>query len=164
MAAKESSFDVVSQVDMQEIENAVNQTSKEISQRFDFKGSNTTIEKGEEDIVITTSDDFALRNVVDILQTKLTKRKVSLKALEYGKVEKSLGGNVKQTIKIQQGLDKEQTKKITTLIKNSKLKVQASIQGDSVRISAKNKDDLQAVIQFLKEANLPMNLQFINYR
>lgn len=164
MAAKDSSFDIVSEVNMQEVDNSVYQTDKEVGQRFDFKGSNTVIERSEDEIIITTSDDFKLRNVVDILETKLAKREVPLKAFEYGKVESSLGGRVKQVIKIRQGIDKDQAKTITTLVKNSKLKVQASIQGDSVRISGKNKDDLQAVIQAIKAADLPFNVQFTNYR
>lgn len=164
MAAKECSFDIVSQVNMQEVDNAIYQTDKEITQRFDFKGSNTTIEKKEDEIIINTVDDFKLQNVVDILQTKLAKREVPLKCFEYQKVENSLGGRVKQVIKIKQGIDKEQAKKITTLIKDLKLKVQPNIQGDVVRVNGKNKDDLQAAIQALREADLPFNVQFTNYR
>ncbi|KAB3527351.1 YajQ family cyclic di-GMP-binding protein [Alkaliphilus serpentinus] len=162
--AKDSSFDIVSKVDLQEVSNAVNQTEKEINSRFDLKGTNTTIEKTDEDITIAADDDFKLKNVIDILQTKLAKRDVSLKSLEYGKVEHALGGRVKQTIKLRQGIDKDHSKKITTLIKDSKIKVQASIQGDAVRVSGKNKDDLQEVMQLLKAADLPIALQFTNYR
>ncbi|AKL94013.1 putative protein UPF0234 [Clostridium aceticum] len=164
MAAKDSSFDIVSEVDMQEVTNALTQTEKEIAQRFDFKGSNTTVEKNDDEVVIVTSDDFKLRNVVDIFQSKLAKRNVSLKALDYKKPESSLGGRMKQVIKIKQGISQEEAKKITTLIKGLKVKVQASVQGDVVRVSGKNRDDLQAVIQALKNADLPMNLQFTNYR
>lgn len=164
MAAKESSFDIVSQVEMQEVTNAINQTEKEIAQRFDFKGSNTTIEKKEEEITIVTSDDFKLKNVIDILQTKLTKRNVPLKGLDYQKVETSLGGRVKQIIKVKQGISQDEAKKVTTLIKGLKIKVQASVQGDTIRVTGKNRDDLQEVIQALKAADLPMNLQFVNYR
>ncbi len=164
MAAKNSSFDIVSQVDMQEIANAINQTEKEIAQRFDFKNTDTIIERNEDEIQIVTSDDFKVRNAVDILQSKLTKRKVPLKALDYQKVENALGGRAKQVIKIKQGINQEEAKKINTLIKNLKLKVQASVQGDLIRVSGKNRDDLQEVIQALKSANLPINLQFINYR
>lgn len=164
MAAKDCSFDIVSQVNMQEVDNSVHQTDKEVGQRFDFKGSNTTIERKESEIIIVTSDEFKLQNVVDILQTKLAKREVPLKSLEYGKIESSLGGRVKQIITIKQGIDKEQAKKITTLIKDLKLKVQASIQGDVVRVSGKNKDDLQEAIQAIKAADLPFTTQFINYR
>ncbi|SCZ08427.1 YajQ family cyclic di-GMP-binding protein [Alkaliphilus peptidifermentans] len=162
--AKDSSFDIISKVDLQEVDNAVNQTAKEISQRFDLKDTNTSIELGNEEITISADDDFKLRNVIDILQTKMTKRNISLKALEYGNVEKSLGGRVKQIIKLKQGIEKDEAKLITTTIKNSKIKVQASIQGDSVRITGKNKDDLQEAIQLLKSADLPFPLQFDNYR
>src|SRR5690554_816224 len=117
--AKDNSFDIVSQVDIQEVDNAINQSMKEISQRFDLKGTDTTVERGDLQIVINAPDELKLKNVVDILQTKLTQRKVSLKALEYGKIEHALGGRAKQTIKLQQGIDKDQAKKITTLIKNS---------------------------------------------
>lgn len=162
--AKDASFDVVSQVDLQEVENAVNQTEKEIATRFDFKGSKTTIERKEEIISIDAPDDMKLRNVIDMLESKLVKRGVSIKALKYGKVIPSLGGRVKQDITVQVGLDKDQTKKITTAIKDSKLKVQAAIQGDSVRITGKNKDDLQAAIALLKAAEFDFAVQFTNYR
>lgn len=164
MASKDASFDIVSQVNMAEVDNALNQAEKEISQRFDFKGSNTSIERKEGIIVIVTSDDFKLQNVVDILQSKLVKRDVPLKALEYGKVETSLGGKVKQEITVKVGIDKDQCKVLTNLIKDSKIKVQAAIQGDSIRVSAKNKDDLQAVIALIRGADLPFNTQFTNYR
>lgn len=164
MASKDASFDIVSQVNMPEVDNAINQSDKEITQRFDFKGSNTTIERKENTIIIHTSDDFKLQNVVDILQTKLAKREVPLKALEYGKIESSLGGRVKQEIKIMVGLDKDQVKVLTNLIKDSKIKVQAAIQGDSVRVTGKNRDDLQAVIALIKGADLTFNTQFTNYR
>jgi len=164
MASKDSSFDIVSKVDMSEVDNAVNQTEKEISQRFDLKGTNSTVERKGDDLEVSADDDFKLRNVIDILQTKLTKRNVSLKAFEYGKVEHSLGGRVKQVIKIKQGIGKDEAKQITTLIKDSKIKVQASIQGDTVRVTGKNRDDLQAVIQALRAADLPINMEFTNYR
>ena len=164
MASKDCSFDIVSKVDMSEVDNAINQTEKEISQRFDLKGTNSTVERKGDDLEVSADDDFKLRNVVDILQTKLTKRNVSLKAFEYGKVEHSLGGRVKQVIKIKQGIGKDESKQITTLIKDSKIKVQASIQGDSVRVTGKNRDDLQAVIQALRAADLPINMEFTNYR
>ncbi len=162
--AKESSFDIVSQVDMQEVDNAVNQAEKEITTRFDFKGSNTKLERKEEVIHIDTTDDMKLRNVQDILEGKLVKRGISVKSLKYGKTESSLGGRVKQDVTIQVGLDKEQTKKITTMVKDLKLKVQASIQGDSVRITGKNKDDLQAAIAALKAEDFDFAMQFTNYR
>ncbi|GAB6087836.1 YajQ family cyclic di-GMP-binding protein [Alkaliphilus crotonatoxidans] len=162
--AKDSSFDIVSKIDLMEVDNAVNQTAKEISQRFDLKNTNTQIERRDDEIVINAEDDFKLKNVVDIFQTKMTKRNLSLKALEYGKIEHALGGRAKQVIKLMQGISKDQAKLIIATIKDSKLKVQASIQGDTVRVTGKNKDDLQAVIQLLKTADLPINLQFTNYR
>ncbi len=164
MASKDSSFDIVSKVDVAEVDNALNQTEKEIIQRFDFKGSNTSIERKEDEVTIVTSDDFKLRNVVDIFQSKLTKREISLKSLDYGKVESSLGGRVKQIITIKQGISKEDAKKVLNIIKDTKLKVQASIQDDTVRVAGKNKDDLQAVMQALRNADLPIHLQFLNYR
>jgi len=164
MATKDSSFDIVSQVNLAEVDNALNQADKEITQRFDFKGSNTTIERKENVITINTSDDFKMQNVIDILQNKLIKREVPLKAMEYGKIETSLGGRVKQEIKIMVGLEKEQTKAITSLIKDTKIKVQAAIQGDIVRVTGKNKDDLQNIMQALKAADFEFNIQFTNYR
>lgn len=164
MATKDSSFDIVSQVNLAEVDNAVNQADKEITQRFDFKGSKTSIERKENVITINTSDDFKMQNVIDILQTKLVKREVPLKAMEYGQIETSLGGRVKQEIKIMVGLDKDQTRAITSLIKDSKVKVQAAIQGDIVRVTGKNKDDLQDVMQALRAADLQFNIQFTNYR
>ncbi|ABR49590.1 protein of unknown function DUF520 [Alkaliphilus metalliredigens QYMF] len=164
MAAKDNSFDVVSEVDMNEVTNAMSQTEKEIAQRFDLKDSKTIITKSENEISIVTSDEFKLQNVIDILQTKLVKRNVSIKSLEYEKIEKSLGGKVKQVIKVKQGITKEEAKKITTLIKDSKLKVQASVQGDVVRVSGKNRNDLQDVMQALRDADLAFSVQFTNYR
>lgn len=162
--AKDSSFDIVSEVDMQEVDNALNQAQKEITGRFDFKGSNSTIERKENEITINTLDEMKLDNMVDIFEAKLIKRGVSPKSFEYGKVESSLGGRVKQIVKIRAGIEKEQAKKITSLIKDKKLKVQASIQGDSVRVTGKNKDDLQTVIQAIKEADFEFAVQFTNYR
>ena len=164
MASKDSSFDIVSKVDVQEVDNALNQTEKEIIQRFDFKGSNTSIKRKDDEVTIVTSDDFKLRNVVDIFQAKLAKREISLKSLDYGKVESSLGGRVKQIVKIKQGIGKEDAKKVLNVIKDTKLKVQASIQDDTVRVSGKNKDDLQVVMQALRNADLSIHLQFVNYR
>ena len=164
LMAKESSFDIVSTVEIQEVENAVNQTEKEITTRFDFKGSNTKIERKEEIIHIDTTDDMKLRNVLDVLESKLVKRGISIKSLKYGKIESSLGGRVKQDITVQVGLDKDQTKKVTARVKELKLKVQASIQGDSVRITGKNKDDLQTAIAALKAEDFDFAVQFTNYR
>lgn len=162
--AKEPSFDVVSQVDMQEVSNALNQTTKEISQRYDFKGSKSEVVKDDEGIKITTEDEMRLNAIVDILKSKFIKRGVSIKNLEYGKIEDAAGGMVRQKVKIKQGIDTEVAKKITKDIKETKLKVQAQIQDDQVRISGKKIDDLQSVIAFLKEKDYGLDLQYINFR
>ena len=162
--AKEPSFDVVSPVDMQEVSNALNQTTKEISQRYDFKGSKSEVVKDDEGIKITTEDEMRLNAIVDILKSKFIKRGVSIKNLEYGKIEDAAGGMVRQKVKIKQGIDTEVAKKITKDIKETKLKVQAQIQDDQVRISGKKIDDLQSVIAFLKEKDYGLDLQYINFR
>ena len=164
MAAETNSFDIVSQVNMQEVDNSIYQSQKEIDQRFDFKGTNTKIERSGEEVTIITTDEFKLKSVFEILRTKLVKRGVSVKALEYGKVEQAFSGNVRQVIKIKQGIDQEQGKKINKLIKDLKLKVQVTIQGDSLRVFSKSKDELQTVMKLLKDTDLPINLQFVNYR
>lgn len=162
----EYSFDVVSKVDMQEISNAIVQTMKEISQRFDFKGSKSNIEmdKGKQELTIISDDDYKLLNVIDILQGKLVKRKVPLKALSYGKIEPAHSGTVKQHVVVQQGVPIEKAKEMVKEIKNSKLKVQAEIQQDQLRIRAKKKDDLQSVINLLKGKDFGIHLDFVNYR
>ena len=162
----ESSFDIVSKVDMQEVSNAVQQAMKEISQRFDFRGSKSTIDldRGKDELSIVSDDEFKLKSVIDILQGKLIKRKVPIKSLQYGKIESSLSGTVKQTVTIQQGVPTEKGKEIVKLIKNEKLKVQAEIQKDQLRVRAKKKDDLQAVMTMLKEKYLGIHLEFVNYR
>jgi cyclic-di-GMP-binding protein len=162
--AKEASFDIVSKVEMQEVDNAIHQSMKEIETRFDFKGSKSSIERNDQEIVLVSDDEFKLSNVVDILQSKLIKRNVSLKSFEYGKVEPAAGGTVRQIVKIQQGLDQDKAKKVVKIIKDSKIKVQASVQGDQVRVTGKSRDDLQSVIQLLKNSDLPFDLQFTNYR
>lgn len=162
--AKDASFDVVSKIDMQELKNAVNQAEKEMTSRFDFKGSKSSIELGEKDITLISDDEVKMKSVIDILESKLIKRGVSLKSLDYGKVEPAAGGTVRQVASLKQGLDADNAKKITKLIKDSKIKVQASVQGDAVRVSGKSRDDLQAVIQLLRESDLPVPLQFDNYR
>lgn len=160
------SFDVVSIVDPQEVDNAINQTRKEIEQRFDFKGSDTEIEfdKDKNEIRVVSSDDFKVKAAVDVLQTKLVRRGVSLKALEYGKVEPAAAGRAKQTIKLQQGIDTDRAREIVKFIKDAKLKVQVQIQGDQVRVSGKKRDDLQVVIQALKGHDFRLPLQFVNFR
>ncbi|MCR6543997.1 YajQ family cyclic di-GMP-binding protein [Dehalobacterium formicoaceticum] len=162
--AKDESFDIVSTVDMQEVDNAVNQTKKEISQRYDFKNSKAQITLEEEGIKIIAEDDFKLRSMIDVLQTKMINRKVPVKNLDLGKVEDASGGMMRQTIKIQQGIEMEKARQVVKDIKNMKIKVQAQIMGDQVRVSGKNRDDLQKVIQFLKQQDYQIELQFINYR
>lgn len=162
--AKDASFDIVSQVELQEVDNAINQALKEITNRFDLKDSKTTIERKDKEITIHTSDDFTLKQVLDILELRLSKRNVPLKAFAYGKIESSLGGRVKQIITARIGIDQDQAKKITKLVKDSKLKVSAQIQGDTVRVSGKNRDDLQAVMQLIRDANFDFNTQFVNFR
>ena len=164
--ADQNSFDIVSRVDMQEVDNALNQARKEIIQRYDFKGSKTSIEinEKEHEIVVISDDEFKMKSVIDIIQTKFVKRNVSLKALTYGKVEPAAGGTVRQTIKLQNGIEKENAKLLVKMIKDTKIRVQAQIMEDQVRVSGKNKDDLQTVITMLRGAELPFALQFVNYR
>jgi len=163
--AQDFSFDIVSKIDLQELDNAINMSMKEISQRFDFKGSVSDIKNEENKKMIVVSDDeFKLKNVIDILQGKLVKRGISLKFLDYGKIESSLGGSVKQEITLKQGIPQEKAKQINALIRDKKLKVQPQIQGDQIRVSSKSKDELQVVIQTLRAANLDIELQFANYR
>lgn len=164
--ADEHSFDIVSRVDMQEVLNAVQQATKEMSQRFDFKGSKSSIEfsKDKAEITLISDDEQKLKSVIDILQSKLAKRKVSLKSLQYGKVELASGGTVSQVITLQQGISQEKAKEIVKIIKDSKLKVQAEIQKDQLRVRAKKIDDLQAVISMLKEKDLGIHMEFLNYR
>ncbi|MFA5034637.1 MAG: YajQ family cyclic di-GMP-binding protein [Candidatus Margulisiibacteriota bacterium] len=163
--AQDHSFDIVSKPNLQELDNAVQMAVKELANRFDFKGSVSSIEKqGDDKIVLVSEDEFKLKNVVNILQEKLARRQLSLKFFEFGKIETALGGTVKQIVKIKTGIEQEQAKEITKLIKASGLKVQAQIQGDSVRVIAKKIDDLQAVMQKVNAANLQIALQFDNYR
>jgi uncharacterized protein YajQ (UPF0234 family) len=162
--AKDNSFDVVSRLDLQEVDNAVNQAVREMANRFDFKGSKSTIVLNEDNLVITADDDFKLKSVREILEQKLVKRGVSLKALVYGKPEKAAGDTVRQKVDLIQGIDKDRAREMTKLIKNSKLKVQAAIQDNQLRVTAKNRDDLQAVIRLLKDNDFGIPLQFVNYR
>ena len=162
--AAENSFDIVSKIDMAEVTNAVTQAMKEISQRFDFKGSKSNIEQEKEALVVLSDDEYKLKSVVDILQGKLVKRGVPTKNLSYGKVEAALSGTVRQRITMQQGIPTDKAKEVVKAIKDAKIKVQASIQADQVRVSGKNRDDLQAVIQLLKGKDFGVELQFTNYR
>ena len=158
------SFDIVSDFDRQELVNAIDQTVREIKSRFDLKDTKTTVELGEDVITINTDSEFTLDAVHTLLQTKSAKRNLSLKIFDYGKVESASGNRVRQEIKLKKGISKEIAKQISLLIRDEFKKVQASIQGDAVRVSAKDKDDLQAVIQRLKQEDLPVALQFNNYR
>ena len=162
--AQEFSFDVVSKTDMQEVANAIQQAQKELAQRFDFKGSKSAIELTNDEIVLSSDDEGKLRSVKDIVESKLVKRKVSLKALDYGKVEPAVGGTVRQHAKIVQGIETEKAKAIVRTIKDAKLKVQASIQSDQVRVVGRNKDDLQKAISLVREQDFGIPLQFTNYR
>jgi uncharacterized protein YajQ (UPF0234 family) len=168
VSKQQNSFDVVSNIDVQEVSNAVHQAMKEIQTRFDFKGSKSNITfDGKEEILLVSDDEKKLKSVVDILKEKLIKRKVPLNGLLYGKVEEAAGSTVRQIAKLQQGIASEKAKEIVKMIKNSKLKkVQASIQADQVRVTSPNKDELQEVIKMLREAeaSLGIPLQFTNYR
>lgn len=165
--AKDCSFDIVSDFDKQELVNAVDQVKRELTTRFDLKGSNSDIIlDADKSITVTTNDEMKLRNIIDILQSKIIKRNLSIKILDPQPIENALGGNVRQVFNLKKGLTQELSKKIVADIKNTKLKVQASIQGDQVRVTGKDKDDLQAVIKMLRDNadsyNVP--LQFQNYR
>lgn len=158
------SFDVVSKVDMQEIDNAVNQTVKEIEQRFDFKGTHNEVTLEKDAIVLLGADDYKLQAVVDILKGKLVRRNVSPKNFDYGKKEPASHNAVRQRVGIVQGIDKEKGKEIVKAVKDSKLKVQAQIMDDQVRVTGKKIDDLQEVIQLLKGKDFGIELQFVNMR
>jgi len=158
------SFDIVSKTDTQEVSNAVQQAQKELAQRFDFKGSKSSIELTAEEIVLVSDDEGKLRSVKDILETKLVKRGVSLKALDYAVLEQAAGGTVRQKAKIVQGIEIEKAKAIVKAIKEAKLKVQASIQSDQVRVTGRAKDDLQKAMAVVKANDYGVPLQFTNYR
>lgn len=163
--ATENSFDIVSKVDAQEVLNAVDQASKEIRTRFDLKDSHSEIKlEGEEAIQLASSDEYKLKAVTEILQQKLAKRGVSLKALTYGKIEPATGSSVRQKITLQQGIATEKAKEIVRLIKDSKSKAQATIQGETVRVASKDRDTLQDMIAMLKKHDFGIDLQFTNYR
>jgi uncharacterized protein YajQ (UPF0234 family) len=158
------SFDIVSQVDRQEVKNAVEQTNKEISTRFDFKGSDARVEQNELVLTVYAEDEFKLGQVLDVLRGRLAKRNVDVRALEPGAVEKMSGDKVKRPVTVKVGIAQEKAKQIQKLIKDSKLKVAASIQGDAVRVSGAKKDDLQSAIQLVKKAVTDLPIQFINFR
>lgn len=164
--AKDNSFDIVSQIDLNEVRNAVHQASRELGQRYDLKNSNSTIEFDDKApaITVVSRDEFTLNAVLDLLKQKLVRRGVSLKALRPRHVEPAAGGAVRQALDLQQGIPQETCKRIVKSIKDAKLKVQASIQGDQVRVSGKSRDALQEVIALLKSADFDLDLQFVNYR
>jgi uncharacterized protein YajQ (UPF0234 family) len=164
--ADEHSFDIVSKVDMQEVLNSVQHATKELNQRFDFKGSKSNIElnKDKGEITLISDNEQKLKSVIELLQSKLVKRNVPLKSLQYGKIEPASGGTVRQVITLQQGIAQEKAKEIVKLIKGTKLKVQAEIQKDQLRVRAKKIDDLQAVISMLREKDLGIHIEFLNYR
>jgi cyclic-di-GMP-binding protein len=162
--AKSNSFDVVSKTDMNEVQNALHQTMKEVRQRFDFKASSAEVALEEHDLVLKAEDEYRLRSLDEILQGKLIKRGVSMKALSYGKIEPAAGGTVRQRVAIQQGIPTDKAKEIVKFVKDLKLKVQSAIQGDTVRISGRDLDTLQEVISRLREEDFGIDMQFTNYR
>jgi cyclic-di-GMP-binding protein len=165
----DSSFDIVSNVDLQEVKNAIAQAMKEIQTRYDLKGSNSDIqlqgnaEKASE-LVVTSADEFKLKAVRDVLEARLVKRNVPLKAFTWNVIDKALGGTVRQTVSLQSGIPTDKAREIVKVIKNTKLKVQAAIQGEQLRVTGKNKDDLQSVMKLLKGTDLGIDMQFTNYR
>ncbi|GED56318.1 YajQ family cyclic di-GMP-binding protein [Brevibacillus formosus] len=162
--SKESSFDIVSKVELSEVNNAIQTALKEIENRFDFKGSKSSISLEKEELVLVSDDDFKLSQVKDILLGKLVKRDVPIKNLDYGKIEPAAGGTVRQRVKLVQGIDKDNAKKINSIIKDTGLKVKTQIQDDQIRVTGKSKDELQQIINAIRKADLPLEVQFINYR
>ena len=162
--AKENSFDIVSTVDLNEVTNAIHQTMKEVRQRFDFKGSQSEVQLEEVELILTSDDEYKLQSLTEILQQKLVKRKVSLKALSYGKSDSALGGTVRQRVAIQQGIPSEKAKEIARFIRDAKLKVKSTIQENSVRVSGRDRDTLQKVMSLLREKDFGIDMQFTNYR
>ena len=163
--AAENSFDIVSNVELPEVTNAIQQALKEITQRYDLKGSHSDIQfDGKEELVLTSADEYKLKAVTDILQSKLVKRGVSLKSLDYGKIESAAGSTVRQKVKLQQGIAIEKAREVVKVIKDSKKKVQASINGDVVRVTGKDRDSLQEVIALIRSTDFGIDIQFTNYR
>lgn len=157
------SFDVVSEIDNHELTNAIDQANREISNRFDFKGTNSRIENKDNILTLIAPAEFQVKQITDILQTKLSKRQIDVKCLDFGQIQES-NNEARQQVAVRQGIDKELAKKIVKLIKETKLKVQANIQGEQVRVTGKKRDDLQDVIALLKEKNLELPLQYTNFR
>lgn len=162
--ASEFSFDIVSEVDRMEVKNAYQQATKELSNRYDFKGSPASIEESGDEIVLTAEDEFRLSQVRDILFSKLVKREVSAKMITYGTIEPAKGTTVKQTVSFKMGLEMEEAKALSKKIKDEKFKVNSQVQGEQVRVSGKSKDDLQKVMAFVKGLDLPYSVKFTNYR
>jgi len=164
--AGQNSFDVVSEIDMQEVDNAINQAKKEILQRYDFKGTKTTIELNQKDndVTVVSDDDFRMKAVIDILQNKFIKRGIALKAMKFGEIEQAGGGLTRMKITLNVGIEKENAKLLVKMIKDTKIKVQAQIMDDQVRVTGKDRDDLQQVIATLKAADLEFAIQFTNFR
>ncbi len=162
--SSENSFDIVSKFDLQEMNNALTQAEKEIETRFDFKGSKSSLKLDKDALVIISDDEFKLNAVIDILQSKMVKRGLTLKNVEYGKIEPASLGTVRQKLTLKQGIDQDNAKKINVLIRDSKLKVKSQIQGDQIRVTGKSKNDLQAIMQLLRKADLSLDLQFTNVK
>ncbi|MEQ8352663.1 MAG: YajQ family cyclic di-GMP-binding protein [Leptospiraceae bacterium] len=160
----ESSFDVACKVDEQELANAIDQTLKEVSNRFDFKGVDLSIKKEKDTLAMDCSDELHMKQLIDVLQSKLVKRDLNLKAFKFGELDTNVSGQVKCKVEVQNGLTQEQCKQVNKLIKDTKLKVQSRVQGDAVRVSGKSKDDLQSVMKALRESDLPYAVTFDNYR
>jgi len=162
--SKESSFDIVSKVDFSEVTNAITSTTKEIGTRYDFKGSKSEVTLDKEDLVLVSDDEYKMDQLKDVLLSKLIKRGVPVRNLDYGKIERASGGTVRQRAKLVQGIDKENAKKINTIIKNSGVKVKSQVQDDQIRVTGKNRDDLQQIIALVRAADLTVDVQFLNYR
>jgi uncharacterized protein YajQ (UPF0234 family) len=162
--AQQNSFDIVSQVDRSEVTNAINQTIKEVRQRFDFKGSSANVAMEKNELILTAEDETKLRNMNDILQQKLVRRSVPLKAFSYDPIEPAAGGTVRQRVQIQEGIPQDKAKEVVKFIKDSKAKVQASIQADVVRVTGRDRDTLQDIIAKLKAKDFGIHMQFTNYR
>jgi len=162
--SKDSSFDIVSQVDFSEVTNAITQTMKEIGTRYDFKGSKSEVSLDKEELVLVSDDEYKLEQLKDVLISKMIKRGIPVKNLDYGKIEGASGGTVRQRAKLVQGIDKDNAKIINVLIKNSGLKVKSQIQDDQIRVTAKSRDDLQKIIAAVRDSKVTVDVQFVNYR
>ena len=158
------SFDIVSQTDMQEVDNAVNSVKREMENRYDFKGTNCSVERKEKELTLVADNDYKLTAIQDMLKVHFTKRKLDSRALDFKKAEAAFGNNIRQLVEVKQGIEQEMAKQIVKAIKDSKMKVQASIKGDELRVTGNKRDDLQATMQMVRGLNLPLPLQFINFR